>query len=108
MKSNENIDVDALIARVLIYKADHELDGWPAVQMSFLWDMARALMRQQIQIERYEAKLHLLQREQSRFGNGKERTLLCDILANGQMMPDPKGKRYPSANTKVRDATNEQ
>jgi hypothetical protein len=23
-----------------------------------------------------------------------ERTLVCDILANGQLLPDPKGKRY--------------
>ena len=28
-----------------------------------------------------------------------ERTLVCDILANGQLLPDPKGKRYGFATT---------
>lgn len=28
-----------------------------------------------------------------------ERTLVCDILANGQLLPDPKGKRYGFAAT---------
>ena len=28
-----------------------------------------------------------------------ERTLVCDILANGQLLPDPQGKRYGFAAT---------
>lgn len=28
-----------------------------------------------------------------------ERTLVCDILANGQLLPDPEGKRYGFAAT---------
>jgi len=43
----------------------------------------------------HEIRYELLLREQARFGEGKERTLLCDILANGQMLPDPDGTRYP-------------
>jgi hypothetical protein len=49
----------------------------------------------------YRTRHELLVREQARFGEGKERTLLCDILANGQMLPDPNGERYPLPNDKV-------
>lgn len=38
-------DIDALrmIRRVREYETDHEPDGWPAVKMSFLSQMADAL-----------------------------------------------------------------
>jgi len=49
----------------------------------------------------YAHRCDMLQREQKRFGEGKVRTLLCDILANGQLLPDPKGERYPSPNVEV-------
>jgi hypothetical protein len=38
-------------------------------------------------------RLHRLQQENSRFRE-PERTILCDLLANGTLLPDPDGKRY--------------
>ena len=43
--------------------------------------------------EWYMRRLNMLLREQSRMRD-PERTLVCDILAKGQLLPDPKGKRY--------------
>jgi hypothetical protein len=39
------------------------------------------------------AGLHRLQQENARFRE-PERTILCDLLANGTLLPDPDGKRY--------------
>lgn len=44
-------------------------------------------------LEWYRSRIELLQKAQRRFGEGRERTLLCDIIANGQMLPDK--NRYP-------------
>lgn len=41
----------------------------------------------------YKRRVQLLEREQHRMRD-PERTLVCDILANGQLLPDPHGKRY--------------
>jgi hypothetical protein len=38
-------------------------------------------------------RLHRLQQENARFRE-PERTILCDLLANGTLLPDPDGKRY--------------
>jgi len=38
-------------------------------------------------------KLDLLQKNQ-KYMRDPERTLVCDIIANGQLLPDPEGKRY--------------
>jgi hypothetical protein len=38
-------------------------------------------------------RLHRLQQENAQFRE-PERTLLCDLLANGTLLPDPDGKRY--------------
>lgn len=39
------------------------------------------------------SRLHRLHQENARFRE-PERTILCDILANGTLLPDPDGKRY--------------
>jgi len=36
-----------------------------------------------------------------------ERTLVCDILANGQLLPDPNGLRYGKPNTRLNGASQE-
>lgn len=41
----------------------------------------------------YKRRVQLLEREQHRMRD-PERTLVCDILANGQLLSDPHGKRY--------------
>ena len=41
----------------------------------------------------YRRRAELLQREQSRMRD-PERTIVCDILANGTLLPDPHGVRY--------------
>ncbi len=52
--------------------------------------------RLESEVHWYRERYKLLVLEQARFGEGKERTLLCDILANGQMLPDLDGTRYPT------------
>ena len=42
----------------------------------------------------YRRRCDLLQEWQGRMRD-PERTLVCDILANGQTLPDPHGTRYP-------------
>ena len=54
-----------------------------AVQLARAEDKARWAMR----------RLELLLAEQRRFRD-PERTILCDIIANGALLPDPDGKRY--------------
>lgn len=44
-------------------------------------------------VGRYEKKLNMLQSMQRQMRD-PERTIVCDILANGQFLPDPDGKRY--------------
>lgn len=46
-----------------------------------------------VMIALYERKLRLLTKEQHRMRD-PERTLVCDIIANGQLLPDPNGSRY--------------
>jgi len=48
--------------------------------------------------ERRGNRLALLARVQKHMRD-PERTLVCDILANGQLLPDPNGKRYGFAAT---------
>ena len=45
----------------------------------------------------YERKINLLLKEQHRMRD-PERTLVCDIIANGQLLPDPNGTRYGTLN----------
>lgn len=44
-------------------------------------------------LEWHRGRIEMLGREQKRMRD-PERTLVCDILANGQLLPDPKGARY--------------
>lgn len=46
----------------------------------------------------YKRRANLLQSVQKHMRD-PERTLVCDILANGQLLPDPQGKRYGFATT---------
>ncbi len=41
----------------------------------------------------YQGRLDMLLHEQD-WMRDPERTLLCDIIANGALLPDPDGKRY--------------
>lgn len=60
-----------------------------------LVDHCKALKRQH---EWRGSRLDLLARVQNHMRD-PERTLVCDILANGQLLPDPHGKRYGFAAT---------
>lgn len=46
----------------------------------------------------YQRRFDLLQKEQRRMRE-PERTLVCDILANGALLPDPLGVRYRRSDT---------
>lgn len=48
----------------------------------------------------YETRCNAMQREINRFRE-PERTILCDILANGKLLPDPKGSRYGTTGNQV-------
>jgi hypothetical protein len=41
----------------------------------------------------YRNRIRLLEKYKSKFRE-PEITLICDIIANGQLLPDPDGKRY--------------
>ena len=45
------------------------------------------------QLDLYKRRCELLQ-DQQRFMREPERTIVCDILANGSLSPDPRGTRY--------------
>jgi hypothetical protein len=51
----------------------------------------------------YRRRCDLLQEWQGRMRD-PERQLVCDILANAQLLPDPHGKRYPPPNAGVERA----
>lgn len=44
-------------------------------------------------VERNHVRIGMISRLQ-KYMRDPERTLICDILANGQLLPDPKGERY--------------
>lgn len=44
----------------------------------------------------YKRRCDMLQREQKNFRD-PERIMVCDILANAQLLPDPNGDRYGKA-----------
>jgi len=48
--------------------------------------------------ERNSARLRLLSRVQKHLRD-PERQLVCDIIANGQLLPDPSGQRYGFSTT---------
>ena len=85
--------LDALIRRLRLLSVDHTPDGWPAVQMR---DITRVL----IALEFYRSRCDMLQREQTRMRD-PERVMVCDILANGQLLPDPNGVRYGLPNAGI-------
>ena len=41
--SESEVDMSCLVRRVRIYEKDHAPDGWPAVEMSMLTEMANQL-----------------------------------------------------------------
>lgn len=46
----------------------------------------------------YLRRIQLLEREQYRMRD-PERTIVCDIIANGQLLPDPNNTRYGTHNS---------
>ena len=53
-----------------------------------------ALRRMEVTANFYRLRCELLQDWQDRMRD-PERTLVCDVLANGQTLSDPHGTRYP-------------
>ena len=48
----------------------------------------------------YKHRVDMLQRKQTRMRE-PERTLVCDIIANCALLPDPNGERYGKQNVKA-------
>lgn len=68
------------------------------------WAQTRAIEAGRKENQR---RLYRLQQENHRFRE-PERTILCDLLANGDLLPDPTGTRYglkaETVNSPIRDA----
>ena len=77
--------------------AEHPVSFEYSTLETFARELERENKRLETQMNWYKSRYSLLCINQSRFGEGKERTLLVDILANGQTLPDPNGTRYPYA-----------
>ncbi len=95
MRNNNSISTPARHSHWLI-RLVRSCGFVPAIEAEVLKEK---LKRAESSRQWYAHRCDMLQREQKRFGDGKARTLLCDILANGQLLPDPTGERYPSPNT---------
>ena len=75
-----------MIANIRQMENDHRPEGYPVVTMAFLSRMANG-------VEFYQRRIDLLQDNLYRMRD-PECTLASDIIANGQLLPDPDGKRY--------------
>lgn len=78
--------LEPLVRRLRLLAEEHSPAGPPAVTMR---ELARVLDA----LDFYRGRCDLLQAQQARMRD-PERTLVCDILANGQLLPDPAGERY--------------
>lgn len=78
MTADTRESLDAVVARLQLLEIDHEPDGWPAVQMRDITRLRHAL-------DFYRARCDLMQRVQHQMRD-PERKMVCDILANGQLM----------------------
>ena len=91
--------VDELMALVDdLAQAHYNLGNGPEHYDSERCDEARAalltaLQESQDTLTFYKHRVELLQEWQSKMRD-PERTIACDIIANGQMLPDPHGTRY--------------
>lgn len=88
--------LEALVRQLRLLSVDHTPDRLAAVQIR---DITRIL----IALEFYRSRCDMLQREQTRMRD-PERVMVCDILANGQLLPDPNGVRYGPPNAEVEGA----
>lgn len=71
---------------------------------NLLDEAADKIERLQCSLTARQARLDLLHSVQSRMRD-PERTLVCDVLANGALLPDPDGARYGlPADSVARDA----
>lgn len=71
-----------------------QLAGWARQAADRIERDAEEIERLRHSVAFYRRRCDLLQAWQRRMRD-PERTLVCDILANGQTMPDPNGMRYP-------------
>lgn len=62
------------------------------------YNLAKMLKRAEDARDWYKRRVELLEKIQKHMRD-PERTIVCDILANGQLLPDPRGKRYGFAAT---------
>jgi len=90
-----------------IWTAIHEIEHEDAARVAALESESaqyrEAAEKADAEVERlrkhadfYLNRCNLLVKNQHRMRD-PERTLVCDVLANGQLLPDPDGKRYGSA-----------
>lgn len=78
--------LEPLVRRLRLLADEHSPASHPAVTIR---ELARVLDA----LDFYRGRYDLLQAQQARMRD-PERTLVCDILANGQLLPDPAGERY--------------
>ncbi len=70
----------------MIEPSNEERANLPDVARAYLHDLEQRLAGRQRKLDMLGALQHLMR--------DPERTLVCDVLANGQLLPDPDGSRY--------------
>jgi len=73
--------------------------GSALIAKSILKKIQAELAREIRSRQWYQHRVDMLQCEQHRMRD-PERTLVCDIIANGTLLPDPDGKRYGTVSSK--------
>ncbi|NCA73123.1 MAG: hypothetical protein EOM91_24345 [Sphingobacteriia bacterium] len=82
----QDLEMKQLVRRLRLLAEGCSPEDSPPVTMR---ELARVLDA----LDFYRGRCDLLQAQQARMRD-PERTLVCDILANGQLLPDPTGARY--------------
>ena len=83
---SNDLEINQLVRRLRLLAEGRSPDDSPPVT-------TRELARVLDALNFYRGRCDLLQAQQARMRD-PERTLVCDILANGQLLPDPTGARY--------------
>ena len=88
---NETPEIDQTLKECSALADIREIIGDPTGKL-MLNEVVKKIKGMQVSINRSQGKLDLLQKMQSKMRD-PERKLVCDIIANGQLLPSD-GKRY--------------
>lgn len=95
--SQRSKNVDILTRLQIVAETTAEGHPYATIQHEYR-RAADEIERLQSGVDFYKRRCDLLQQWQNKMRD-PERTLVCDVLANGQTLPDPQGTRYPQEPT---------